>query len=81
MQQQSVKVDIKDLKVVTCECGGEHFYPVTTYRVLPSLYSNTGTEQMIAIQGSKCITCKKVWDLDNLYKNFSERKGKPLSKQ
>jgi hypothetical protein len=81
MQQQAVKVDVRDLKLVTCECGGEHFEAIMNYRILPALYSNTGAEQMLAVQVSRCIACKKVWDLDSLYKDFSDRKGKILLKQ
>jgi hypothetical protein len=79
--QQTVKVDLKDLKTVLCECGCEYFEPLIMYKIIPALYSNTGTEQLLATQGSRCVKCSKVWEAETLYKDFKDRKGIALLKQ
>jgi len=81
MAQPTVNVNLNDLKIISCECGSEHFEPLMIYRILPALYSNTGHEQVLVTQCSRCVACKKLWDPDSLYKSFTDRKGVPLAKQ
>jgi hypothetical protein len=72
-QQQQIRVDMKDLKDIRCTCKNDCFIGVTKFKIIPLLYSQTGKEELLAINCMKCTTCGEVYtpeDLMNLKQVF-----------
>lgn len=58
-EQIKVNVPVSELKTIVCfKCGGEHFAQAGQLKVVPSVYSPTGKEEVIMIQsGFLCVSC------------------------
>jgi hypothetical protein len=56
-QQMAINVDVNTLQSVKCVCGAEVFTPVSQFKVLPRLYSNSGQPQLVNVMGIQCTAC------------------------
>lgn len=63
---KQVVVDTNTLKTVTCICGNTLFDQVNLYKIVPSLYSQTGKTSLLALHHLRCVKCGKVRSIDEI---------------
>jgi hypothetical protein len=63
---QTVKIDMNDLKDVQCTCGNNCFIGVNMFKIIPLLYSNSGKEELIAVNCVRCTSCREVYKAEQL---------------
>jgi hypothetical protein len=69
---QNINVDIHSLKVVMCSCGNHIFEPLIIYRIVPSIYSQTGKPALMGTNCSRCIKCSAVHEVDNMLASIQD---------
>lgn len=65
-QQQQIRVDLSTLKDIKCTCGNDCFIAVSKFKVIPLFYSQTGKEELLALNCVKCTNCGSVYTADEL---------------
>jgi len=58
-EQIKINVPLSELKSIVCyKCGNEHFAQAGQLKIVPSIYSPSGKEEVIMIQsGFLCVSC------------------------
>ena len=64
-----INIDPKELKDVKCQCGHSYFETVMQYKIVPALYSQTGSEQILAVGMAKCTNCWLISSVEDLMRN------------
>lgn len=84
MQQKvmNVTVNTNDLKTVQCPCGEFVFQSVSIFKVLPSLYSQTGKPSLVTLNCIQCIGCGAVHKLEDVMRSVEfDGEGKIVTTQ
>jgi hypothetical protein len=61
---REVVVNLNDLSQLQCACGGITFSHVSQFRVVPTIYSNTGKPSLFQVKCLKCLNCNVIYSLD-----------------
>ena len=73
-QPVQIRIDPKDLKTVTCKCGNSYFSSVINYKLLPSLCSPNGQDQLLATACAECTKCYAIYTTEEIIALAKEEK-------
>ena len=76
---QQITVDASTLQTVTCSCGKFIFENVFVYKVIPSIYSNTGKPGLFAVQCLKCLECGMIHQVDEILRYLAAPESKIIA--
>ena len=75
---QQVIVNVNDLQTVLCSCGQSVFSSVQIYKVVPSIYSNTGKATLVALPCMKCTDCGAVRIIEEVISSLAKDEVSPI---
>jgi len=75
---ENIKIDVSELKDITCECGETAFKQAFRLKYLPAIQSPNGRETSVTLAGFVCLGCNTWLDLKEWQVREERRKNEPV---